>query len=373
MDTVQIELTNKKQVREFLDLPFRIYKEIPQWIPPLEADARLTLDPRRHPFYKHSEAAFFLAVRDGLPVGRLAVLNNRHYNEYNKTRTAFFYQFECEDDRKIASGLFESAFIWARSRGLTEILGPKGFTALDGFGMLVKGFEHRPAFGLPYNPPYYPGLIEALGFRMVNEAVSGHLDPSIRFPEQIHELSARIQTRRGLRIARFETRRDLRRLIPHLKDLYNDTLVGTSGNAPLTDDEVNVMADQLLWFADPKLVKIVMKGEKPVGFLLAYPDISAALKKTKGRLFPFGWWTMLRELKRTEWLNINGAGLLPEYRGSGGTAILFSEMFKSVVEGGQFRQADLVQIGTENDKMLRELRDLGVDFYKMHRVYKGDI
>jgi hypothetical protein len=381
MEIIQIDLANRQQVKAFLDLPFRIYKDIPQWAPPLEADVRLYLDPKHHPFYKHSEAAFFLSTRSGLPargepgrtIGRLAVLNNKRYNDYNHSRTAFFYLFECENDPEAAARLFDSAAAWARERGLTELLGPKGFTVLDGFGMLVKGFEHRPAFGLPYNPPYYPKLLEKLGFETDSEAVSGYLDPQLTFPPRIHELSARIQQRRGLHIARFKTRRDLRTLTNNLKELYNGALEGTTGTYPLDDDDVKAMADQLLWFADPKLIKIVMKDNKPVGFLLAYPDISAALQKTKGKLFPFGWLTMLREMKQTDWVNINGAGMIDEYRGLGGTAILFSEMYKTISESGQFRHADLVQIGTENDRMQRELRDLGVDFYKTHRVYKKQL
>ncbi|MBV5331403.1 N-acetyltransferase, partial [bacterium] len=111
--------------------------------------------PQRFPFYRHSYASFFVARESTRVIGRLAVLDNRHYNEYNKESTAFFYLFECENNPEAATGLFSAAFEWARSRGLTKILGPKGFTPLDGFGLLVKGFEHRPAFGLPYNPAYY--------------------------------------------------------------------------------------------------------------------------------------------------------------------------------------------------------------------------
>ncbi len=373
MHIIQVNLANKKQVRDFLDLPFRIYRDIPQWVPPLDSDAKLYLTPSRHPFYKHSEAAFFLAYRDSLPTGRLAVLDNRPYNDYNHTRTAFFYLFECENHPEAASRLFEAACAWARARGLTEIIGPKGFTLLDGFGMLARGFEHRPAFGLPYNPPYYPDLVEKLGFETHSEAVSGYLDPSTQIPPRIHELSERIQQRRGLHIAHYKTRRDLRALIPHLKELYNGALEGTTGTYPLSDAEVDAMATQLLWFADPKLIKIVMKDDKPVGFLLAYPDISAAVQKTRGKLWPFGWLAMLREMKKTDWVNLNGAGMIDEYRGLGGTAILFSEMYKTISASGQFRHADLVQIGTENDRMQRELRDLGVDFYKMHRVYKKNL
>ena len=369
MNITQIDLRNKKQVQDFLDFPFRIYKNIPQWVPPLRMDERLRLDPQRYPFYRHSRAGFFLAHDGPRVVGRLAVIDHRLYNEFNQEETAFFYLFECENEPAASQGLFEAAFDWARARGLTKILGPKGFTVLDGFGLLVKGFEHRPAFGLPYNPSYYPELIEKAGFQPERDALSAYIGKDIQFPPRVHELAERIAKRRGLRIARYRTRKDLHEFVPKMKELYNNALRGTADNAPLTDDEVKMMADQLLRFADPRLLKIVYKGDEPVGFLMAYPDISAALQKTRGKLFPFGWITLLREFKRTDWLNINGAGLLPEYRGSGGTAILYSELFKSVIETGQFQHAEVIQIGTENENMLRDLENFGVDFYKTHRTY----
>jgi hypothetical protein len=374
MHITQLNLNNKKQVDDFLRLPFSIYEDIPQWVPPLQMDERLRLSLKRFPFYKHSLASFFLAYESGTrPIGRLAVLDNHRYNEYNKTKTAFFYLFECENDPEAASALFNAGFEWARSRGLENITGPKGFTPLDGFGLLVKGFEHRPAFGLPYNPAYYVDLIESRGFVKAGESVSGYLGTSIQFPPRIHQLAERLAQRRGLRIARCNTRADLRALVPHLKELYNNSLEGTTGNTPLTDEEINSMANQLIWLADPKLIKMVMKDEKIVGFCFAYPDISAALQKSRGRLFPFGWLTLLRELRRTDWININGAGLLPEYRGSGGTAILYSEMFKSVSENPRYKHAEVVQIGVENENMQREMENFGVDFYKMHRTYKRDL
>ena len=380
MNILQLDLNNKRQVDDFLRLPFTIYKDIPQWVPPLQMDERLRLSRERFPFYKHSQAAFLLAYKRSTPrsgsvdegtrpIGRLAVLDNCRYNEFNKTKTAFFYLFECENNLDAATALFSAAFDWARSRGLENIAGPKGFTPLDGFGLLVKGFEHRPAFGLPYNPAYYIDLIEAQGFVQEGESVSGYLGPKIQFPPRIHQLAERLAQRRGLHILRCNTRNELRALVPYLKELYNNSLGGTEGTSPLTDEEMNSMANQLIWLADPKLVKLVMKGERAVGFLLAYPDVSAALQKTRGRLFPFGWLTLLVELRRTDWININGAGLLPEYRGSGGTAILYSEMFKSVTENPRYLHAEVVQIGIENENMQREMENFGIEFYKVHRTY----
>jgi len=377
MNIIQIDFNNRKQIQDFLSLPSRIYKDTPQWVPPLAGDERVRLDPKRYPFYKHSAAAFFLAERDGIVVGRLAILENHLYNDYNHEKTAFFYQFECEPDLDIAKRLFESAFEWAKSRGLNKILGPKGFTALDGLGLLVKGFELRPALGLPYNPPYYPEFLASLGFETVNEIVSGYLGAGIKFPDRIHELAARVQERRGLRIARLNNRRELRSALHLLRELYNGALEGTSGGTPITDEEIKTLADQMLWFADPRLIMIVMKideshpgHERPVGFLLAYPDISAALQKTKGHLFPLGWLTILHELRTTDWININGAGMVKEYRGQGGTAILYSELFKSVTENPRYKHIEVVQIGLENDKMQREMENFGVDFYKTHRIYQ---
>ena len=373
MNIIQLDLNDKKQVDNFLRLPFSIYRDIHQWVPPLQVDERLRLNPKRFPFYNHSRASFFLATEGTRPIGRLTVLDNSRHNEFNKTRTAFFYMFECKNNLEAATALFNVAFDWARARGLDKIIGPKGFTPLDGFGMLVKGFEYRPAFGLPYNPAYYVDLVEAQGFVKEGESVSGYLGTDIQFPPRIHQLAERIAQRRGLHILRCHTRNDLRNLVTHLKELYNNSLTGTEGTVPLTNEEVDTLANQLIWLADPKLVKLVMSGDKAVGFLLAYPDISAALQRTRGRLFPFGWLTLLLELRRTKWININGAGLLPEYRGSGGTAILYSEMFKSVSENPRYKHAEVVQIGVENENMQREMENFGIDFYKVHRTYVKEL
>lgn len=369
MHVYELDTDNRRQVRRFLQLPFALYRNTPQWVPPLRNDAAALLDRRRHPFYQHSQAAFFLAESEGDTVGRLAVLDNRNYNEYNHCATAFFFLYECVDDASVSDSLFEVAFSWARQRGLTHLAGPRGFTALDGLGLLVKGFEHRPAFGIPYNLPYYASLIEGAGFASSVEIVSGYLNAGMAFPERIHRLSELVQQRRGLRIARYRTRRELLAVVPMLRDLYNASLGSGADNVPLSDAEVQTMAGQLVAYADPRLIKVVMKGEEPVGFLFAYPDVSAAVQRSHGRLLPFGWLDLLIELRRTKWVNVNGAGIVERYRGLGGTAILFSELAKSVIEGG-FEHADLVQIGVENDKMQRELRDLGITFYKTHRMYR---
>lgn len=369
MHVVTLDYKNRAHRKLFLDLPYEIYHDNPYWVPPLASEIRLLLNPNKHPFYKHSNALFLLAFQGESCIGRLAVLDNHRYNTFNKSKTAFFCLFECENEQLVAELLFQAAFDWAKSRGLNEMVGPKGFTPLDGFGLLTKGYEYRPAFGLPYNPPYYVELIEELGFKPNGECLSGYLGSNIEFPERIHELATRLRTRRGLTIISISNRRQLSQAVKYLEDLYNSSLEGTSGTYPLSKEEIETMTNQMLWLADPKLIKIIMKNERPVGFLLAYPDVSSGIQKVKGKLFPIGWLKILRELRTTDWININGAGLLPEFRGSGGTAILYSELFKSVRSNPRYQHAEIVQIGVENDKMLREMSNFGIEFYKTHRVY----
>ena len=373
MNIISITSSDRHRINQFIDLPFRLYADNPYWVPPLVMDLRAAFNTKKYPFYQHGEAQFLLALDDrDRPTGRLVVFNNHAYNEFNHEKTAFFGMFECVNDQKVATALFEAGFEWARARGLTRITGPKGFTALDGMGLLVKGFEHRAALGQAYNPPYYDSLLRGLGFETAIELVSGYLNRELVFPEKIGRAAGIVTKRHGIFARRFKTKRELLNLMPSLQVLYNDSLVPGQGSYPITAHDMKAMADQLLFFADPHLVKILMKGEKPIGFLLTYPDISAAIQRCHGRLFPFGWLGILLEPRRTKWLNINGAAILEEFQGMGGTAVLFNELFKSVKDS-RFYHAEVIQIGLENERMQNEMRNFGVDFYKMHRTYRREI
>jgi len=213
----EIDTSNRRLVKEFLALPYKIYTNIPEWVPPLASDAKLILNRHKHPYYRHSDATFFLAVDSiGDTVGGLAVQDPQRYNDYNQTKLSFFCLFECTNDNEVARRLFEAAIAWARSKKPNQIVGPKGFTVFDGYGVLVKGFEHRPAFGLPYNPPYYSEIIEYCGFSPELEIASGYLDSNFDLPEKIVNLSQIIINRRGLSVRNFRSRRELRAMIPKL-------------------------------------------------------------------------------------------------------------------------------------------------------------
>lgn len=369
-----VDLTAKAHVRRFVDLPYRLYRGHAHWVPPLRIDIELMLNKTKHPYYDHSDAAFFIAVRDGRDVGRIAALENRPFNTYHHTRQAQFYLFECEDDQTPATALFDTAFEWARQRGLNTIVGPKGFGALDGYGLLVDGFEHRQMMTMMnYNFPYYPRLVEAVGFHKDVDFISCYLDPGkYHLPDRIRSIAERVERRGLLSVKRFKSKQELKEWAARIGEAYNNAFVNNWEYYPLTPREIKFILDNILVIADPRLIKIITSGDQVVGFLFGFHDVSAALQRARGRLFPFGLIGLLLELRRTKWVAINGAGILPEYQGRGGNALLYNEMDKTIREFG-FQHADLTQVADTAVQMRSDLVNIGGQLYKTHRVYERDL
>jgi hypothetical protein len=366
----KIDTQSKAQVRRFLHIPFRIYAGHPQWVPPLLMDARTQLDRRKHPFYEHSSADFFIAMRDGRDVGRIAALENRRFNEYHGARQAQFYLFECEDDQEAATALFERVFEWTRERGLDHVVGPKGFGALDGYGLLVEGFEHRQMMTMMnYNYAYYPRLVETLGFEKEVDFVSCYINSdTFRLPERVHRIAERVKQRGNLAVRRFRSKRELIRWASRIGEAYNRAFVDNWEYYPLTEREIEFLVDNLTMVANPRLIKIITHGDDVVGFLFGFPDVSAALQRAQGHLLPRGILDLLLEMRRTKWVALNGAGILPAFQGRGGNTLLYTEMEKSIREFG-FQHADLTQVAETAVQMRRDLVNLGGKPYKNHRVY----
>ncbi len=371
MDVVKVDTQRKADVKRFLQLPFRLYAGSQQWVPPIAIDAALQLNRQKHPFFEHSDADFFLATAGGEDWGRISVLENRRYNAQHGEQTAFFYHFECVDEPEVAMALFERAFTWARSRGLTKILGPKGMGVFDGMGLLVEGFEHRAAMTMmAYNPPYYATLIEHAGFEKEVDFVSCYLNTeTFRLPERIHSIAEKVKQRGHLRVVTFQNKRELRRLAPKIGQAYNNAFVENWEYVPITDAELRKVVDDLLSIADPKLIKVIMHEDDVVGFLFAFPDLSAAIQRHKGRLLPLGIVDLLLEYRRTNWVIVNGAGILPQFQGRGGNALLYSEMEKTIRQA-HYQHADLTQVAETAVQMRRDLVNLGGVPYKNHRVYR---
>lgn len=366
----RLDLTDRRQVHRFVDLPFRLYRDQSLWVPPFVREARAQLDPQRHPFYQHSEAAFFLAMDGGEAVGRIAVLDNAHYNAHHAAHSAFFYLFDSVDDQAVARALFDAAGDWARKRSLDRLWGPKGFSHIEGQGILVEGFEHMPAMGVPYNHPYYGALVEAAGLAKKFDFYSFRMDRGFHFPERYLEGAEKLKARRGFRSQTFRTKDELRALVPRVVQVYNEAFAEVQGYTPMSEAEGRMVGERILAVADPGLISLLMRGDEMVGFVIAFPDISAAIQRCRGRLWPTGWIHLKRELKRTRWLNLNSIGIREAYRGLGGTALLYSALYHTLADHPQYDYADMVQVQETNERTMREYKALGVESHKRHRMYE---
>jgi hypothetical protein len=366
----KVDTSSKAQVRRFITIPYRLYANHPQWVPPFITDVETQLNRQKHPYYEHSVADFFIAVRDGRDVGRIAALENTRFNKYHGTKEAQFYLFECEDDQEAANALFEQVFEWARSRGLDHVVGPKGFGALDGYGILVEGYEHRQMMNMMnYNYPYYVRLVESLDFKKEVDFVSCYLNREVfHLPERVHRIAERVQQRGKLQVQKFTKKSDLRAWASRIGDAYNKAFVNNWEYYPLTEREIQFILGNMLTVADPRLIKIITYEEQAVGFLFGFPDLSAAMQRAKGRLTPFSLVDLLLEMRRTKWVSMNGAGVLPEFQGRGGNALLYTEM-ENTLHDYNFEHADLTQVAETTVQMRSDLVNVGGKPYKNHRVF----
>lgn len=370
----KIDTDSRTDIRRFVRIPYRLYANHPQWVPPLFGDAELQLNKQKHPYYEHSYAEFFVANQDGRDVGRIAALEYTRFNDYHRTRKAQFYLFECEDNQEVADALFNRVFEWAHERKLDTVIGPKGFGALDGYGIQVMGFEHRQLMTMMnYNYPYYQRLVESIGFEKEVDFVSCYLSREhFHLPERVHRIAERVKQRGQLDVLTFNKKSELRGWANRIGKAYNQAFVNNWEYAPLTDREIQQVLENILLIADPRLIKIITHENEAVGFLLGFPDLSAALQRAKGHLTPLSIVDLMLELKRTQWVAMNGAGVLPEFQGRGGNALLYSEMEKTLTDY-QYLHADLTQVAETAVQMRSDLENVGGKAYKNHRVYRKQI
>jgi GNAT superfamily N-acetyltransferase len=368
----KIDTENKSQVKRFVEFYYDLYKECPQWVPPLFMDAYLPLNRNKHPFFEYSEADFFLAIRDGKVVGRICAAENKLFNEYHKTKKAQFYFFDSIDDLEVARALFETVYQWARERGLNTILGPKGLSPFDGYGIQIEGTAHRQMMTMmTYNYPYYQRLVEALGFEKEVDFVSCYLPAeAFKIPERVERIAQWAMKRGNLWVKHFKSKKELVSWAQRIGKTYNRTFVKNWEYYPFSQGDIDYAVQNVFMVADHRLIKLIMHGDDIVGFLFAFPDVSAAIQRAKGRLFPFGIVDILLEMKRTKTVSGNGMGVLPEFQGTGGNALLYYEMGRTMLEFKQFEFVEMTQVAETTRQMRADLKNLNGVEYKNHRVYR---
>ncbi len=371
----KVNTENKSQVKRFVEFYYDLYKDCPQWVPPLFMDAYLPLNRKKHPFFEFSEADFFLAVREGRTVGRICVGENKPYNNYHHTKKAQFYFFDCVDDLEVARALFDAAIQWAKDRGLNILIGPKGLSPFDGYGIQVEGFEVRQMMTMMnYNYSYYQKLVESLGFEKEVDFVSCYLPAdAFKIPERVEKIALWAMKRGNLWVKHFKSKKELVSWAQRIGETYNRTFINNWEYYPFSQGDIDYAVQNVFMVADHRLIKLIMHEDEIVGFLFAFPDVSAAIQRAKGRLFPFGIVDILLEMKRTRTVSGNGMGVLPEFQGTGGNALLYYEMGKTMLDFKQFEFVEMTQVAETTKQMRADLKNLNGVEYKNHRVFKKRI
>ena len=370
----KLDTSNRKDRNLFLDFPFRLYKDTPQWVPPLRSDMTFIMDRKHHPFYKHSSGDFFIVESEGSVLGTLAVLKNQIYNQYHHSKTSFFYYLDFIEDFQVTSLLLESAIQWAKEPDSDLIFGPKGFSRVNGSGMLVEGFQYPATLGVPYNLSYYPGFLEKAGFIKDVDYFSGYLDRNSHYDPKVYLIAERVRQRNNFWIKSFKNTHEMKKFIPEIERIHDEAFQGIIDFQfyPSTRAEFEMMAKNIITIADPEIMKMIMRGDEVIGFIIVYPDVSEAVRKIKGRLFPLGWLSLLWAKYHSTLLSLNGIGILPKYQGLGSNALLYVEAEK-VIRDKHYQKAEMIQVQEKNFRSKDDMESLGVQWVKRHRIYRKSI
>jgi GNAT superfamily N-acetyltransferase len=371
--TVSKVTPRSPEEREFIDLPFTIFSGNPYFVPNFEKETRQVIA-REHPFFYHSEGEFFIARRGTETVGRIALLEPHRFNSYRGKKDARFCYFDVKDDIEAAKALFRHAEQWARTRGLNRLIGPQYFSSFSGSGVLVQGFQHTASMTMmPYHHPYYHELLEQLGFSKYKDFYSARIDATRTVLPYKYERVAKIaRTRGNFTVRTLSTKRELRVIGREIGRIYNDSWEDHDEFRPMTNAELDQMVHDLELVTDPSLVKVIEREGELAGFILAFPDLSPALIKARGKPNIFDLFSIMRLKRRTDRFLINGLGILPQYRKIGGLAILFHEINQSL-RAHRVREAEMTQIAETTDLMLSHIEKLGAEVYKVHRVYQKSV
>ena len=363
-------VAGRADLRRFLHLPAKIYAGNPAWVPPLELERRALLDRRRNPFFRHSDAALFLAERDGLPVGRIAAIENRRHLATYGDGVGFFGLFESIDDRVVAGALLARAAAWLHERGLARLRGPMSFTINDECGLLVDAFELPPVFLMAYNPPYYAALLEGLGLRSVQELYAFRMDVPPAVPQAV-VAAARVAERAGVVVRRIDFGR-LDEEVARIHRVHDQAWAENWGAVPLTREEVAALAREIKPFADRDLVFLAEHDGEPIGVAVTIPDFNQAIAAARGRLLPWGWLRILRRRRRIDAVRVLILGVVAPWRHRGVDAALYARTMETARRKG-YRWGELSWILESNRPMIAVLERFGAERYKTYRVYEREL
>jgi len=366
-------VTSKHDLTTFIKLPWRLYREEPNWIPPLLMDVKKRLDQKRNPFFEHAEAQYFLAWRNGQAVGRISAHVDHNLNEFQGNAWGLFGWFECEDDPKAAQALLDAAEAWLRERGRDRMVGPMDFTTNDECGLLIEGHEHPPIILSPWHHSYYQRLFEQdLGMDKAMDLYMWRLYVETRgkVHPAIWEMAGKLESEHGI-VCRNFRKKDLQAEVGRFVEIYNSAWERNWGFVPLTEKEVRHYAKELKPILDENWSMVAERKDtgEVVGAALTLPDYNQVLAKLNGRLLPFGWLTALRERKKIDAIRVIVLGVKPSYRHTGVAARLYQMHFDAAQRTPQ-KGGEMGWTLEVNEPMNRALEGMGAEIKRRYRIYE---
>jgi GNAT superfamily N-acetyltransferase len=366
-------VATRKELATFIKLPWRLYRNEPNWVAPLLMDLKKRLDQTKNPFFKHAQAQYFLAYRDGRAIGRISAHIDDNLNKFQDNAWGLFGWFECEDDPEAAKALLDAAEKWLRERGRDRMVGPMDFTTNDECGLLVEGHEHPPIILCPWHHPYYQRLFEQdIGIDKAMDLYmwSLHVTGRDKVHPAIWEMADKVESEHGI-VCRNFRKKDLHAEVTRFLEVYNSAWERNWAFVPLNEEEVRHYAKDLKPVLDENWAMVAEKKDtgEVVGAALSLPDFNQVLGKMNGRLLPFGWITALREKPKVDAVRVFALGVKPEYQHTG-VGARFYQMHFDAAESTPQKGGEMGWILEVNKPMNRAMEGMGGEIKRRYRVYE---
>lgn len=371
------KVTTKSELKRFIRFNYEFYKDNPYSVPDLYDDMLNTFSPKKNAAFEFCEADYFLALRDGKIVGRVAAIINRRANETWNRKTVRFGWIDFIDDMEVSTALIDTVKQWGKERGMTEIEGPLGFTDMDAEGMLVEGFDQLSTMATIYNYPYYPQHMERLGLSKSADWVEMKIYVPDAIPEKYRRISEIIARRYNLHIRKLKSKKEVRQSgVAHdIFRLINDAYTPLFGYSRMTERQIDQYVKMYVPVLDLRMVSIVENEQNEIVAVgISMASLSRALQKAKGRLLPFGWYHLLKALmwKRPKVLDLLLVAVRPDYQGKGVNALLFTDLIPVYKELG-FEYAESNPELEMNEKVQNQWQYFKTEQHKRRRCFKADI
>ena len=368
----EVSENDKALKKAFVKFPIKLYQDCPYYVPSLVLDELDTLDTKKNPAFDFCQMQMFLAYKDNKIVGRIAAIINSKANEVWNEKHARFSFVDFIDDNEVVDALFSSAIEWVKNKGMDAIVGPMGFTDLDPEGLLIEGFDKLSTMATKYSYPYYVQQIERLGFEKEADWNEYRIPVPNAVPERHQRIANMIATRYGLKVLKFKNLKQISPYVARLFKLMNDAYKPLYGFAPLTQRQIDHYVKMYVPLLRWDIVSIIIKEEtdEVIGFGIGMPSLSQGLIKSRGKLFPFGWYHLLKDLKskKNPVIDLLLIGIAPEYQGKGVNAIIFNDFIPSAYKCG-FQFAESNPELEMNNKVASLWDGFSAENHKKRRAY----